>query len=287
MKIQSLLVPFLAVLALGTATGCGDSHSVPPFTNLAFLSSPSAGQAPQFVSVKLAGSSATVIPSTNTNFYYPSTSADFKLVAYESKGDPWVQNADGTGLLQLTNTGTNNFVRIFPNGKKVLYTDNAGHVLTIHVDGTASTDLTPTLPTGMTDCYSAGLSANSSKIVMVCEGASNWAIYTLQADGTGLKTVLTRTTWTDTPSFSPDGSKIYFVATVSGVLTIESVKIDGSGETVVIPASYGAIVLNSTLYYTFSDPVLNKTQVYKSKLDGTNPTSISNGISLDSLSLSN
>lgn len=287
MKIQSLLVPFLAILALGTATGCGDSHSVPPFTNLAFLSSPSAGQATQLVSVKLADATVAAIPSTNINFYYPSSSADFKLVAYESQGDPWVQNADGTGLLRLTNTGTNNFVRLFPNGKKVLYTDSGGHVLTIHVDGTAGTDLTPTLPTGITDCYSAGISADSSQIVIVCEGASIFGIYTMKQDGTGLKTVLSRTTWTDTPSFSPDGSKIYFVATVSGVLTVESVKIDGSGETVVIPASYEAIVLNSTLYYTFSDPVLNKTQVYKSKLDGTNPTSISNGISLDSLSLSN
>ncbi len=288
MKIQSVIFPSLAVLALAMTTACGDSHSVPQFTKLAFVSSRVATPATPLFSAKLDGTSVTAIPSTNLNAYYPSYSADFQWIAYYSQGDAWVQKADGTGLLKLTTTANNNFVRVFPNGKKVLYTDNAaGHIHTLNVDGTAATDLTPTLPTGNTDCYSAGFSADSSKIVIACEGASIWNIYTLKPDGTGLKLVLSRTAWTDTPSFSPDGKKIYFVATVASVTGIESVNIDGTGETVVIPASFEAIVLNSTLYYTFFDTVLGKSQIYKSKLDGTSPTSISDGTSADTLSLSN
>jgi len=287
LKTHPAIFPFFTILALALTTACGDTHSVPQFTKLAFVSSRVATPATPLFSAKLDGTSVTAIPSTNANAYYPSYSADFQRIAYYSQGDAWVQKADGTGLLKLTNTANNNFVRIFPNGKKVLYTDNAGHVQTINVDGTAGTDLTPTLPTGITDCYSAGFSADSSKIVIVCEGASIWNIYTLKPDGTGLKLVLSRTTYTDTPSFSPDGSKIYFVANVASVSTIESVKIDGTGETVVIPVSFEAIVLNSTLYYTFFDTVLGKPQIYKSKLDGTSPTSISDGTSNDTLSLSN
>jgi Tol biopolymer transport system component len=286
LKTQPTLL-FLAILAMFLTVACGDSHSVPQFTKLAFLSNRSASPATPLFSAKLDGTSVTAIPSTNNSVYYPSYSADFQWIAYYSQGDAWVQKADGTGLLQLTNTANNNFVRIFPNGKKVLYTDNAGHVQTIHVDGTAATDLTPTLPTGITDCYSAGFSADSSKIVIACEGASVWNIYTLKSDGTGLKLVLSRTAWTDTPSFSPDGSKIYFAADVASNTSIESVNIDGTGEIVIIPVSYEAIVLNSSLYYSFYNTGLGMTQVYKSKLDGTSPTSISDGTSTDYLALSN
>ena len=290
MKQQSAALLVLLTLATVFTAGCGDSHSVPQFTNVAFISNRTVSPATPLFTAKLNGATVTPVPGVASNPYYPSTSADGKFVAYYQAGDIWIQKTDGTGLLKLTTTGSENYSRISPNGKKVLYSDNpTGHLRIIHADGTGDADLTPTLPPGMTNCYSAAFSADSLQIVFVCNGASVYGIYTAKADGTGMKTVTaTRTNWTDTPSFTPDNKKILVVSrdTATSVWNVASLNLDGTGETLMATGAYESEVLNSTLYYTNFNSTTSLYQVYKSNLDGTNPVLVSDGTSTDYLGLS-
>jgi len=293
LKKQTAILLTLLTLAMMLTAGCGDSHSVPPFTQVAFLSNRTVVPVTNLFSSKLDGTSVTPVPLTGSNAYYASLSADAKKVAFYLQSDAWVQNADGTGVLNLTTNSSSasevNFVRISPNAKQVIYGENNDeHLHIINVDGTGDVDLTPTLPTGMTDCYSAGFSSDNKKIAFVCEGAGVFGIYTVKPDGTGTTTVTaTRTVWTDLPSFTPDGKKIVFVGfdTTNSVYDVESVSLDSSGNAVLVSNTYEAVVLNSTLYYTFNDTNLELNQVYKASLDGTNAVSISDGLHDDYLGL--
>lgn len=284
MKKQSVLLLTLLSLATAFTAACGDSSSVPQFTRLTFISGRTVSPSTPIFTAKLDGTSVTPVPSTATSLYYPSISIDAKTVAFYNQGDAWVQKADGTGVLNLTATTTSasevNFVRISPNGKQVIFGENNDqHFHVINVDGTGDTDITPTLPAGMTSCYSAGINASSTLIAFACSGGSNYGIYTMKFDGTGMKTVsATLTGWVDLPSFTPDGKKIVFIGDASSAVDVESINLDGSGDAVLVPNTFEAVVINSTLYYTFHDNTLGLNQVYKANLDGTNAVSISDGL---------
>jgi hypothetical protein len=289
---NSKLLGFLTVVMVLTV-GCGDSHSAPLFTGVIFVSNRTATPPTTIFSSKLDGTAVTPVPSTASSPYYPSTSVDGKTVAYYDQNNAWVQKADGTGVLDLTTATSSasevNFVRISPDGKRVLFSEfNDNHIHIINVDGTGDLDLTPTLPTGMTDCYSGGFNATSTLIVFVCAGASNYGLYTIKPDGSAVTTVTaTIAIWADLPSFTPDGKKIVFIGEDgSSVVDVESINLDGSGDTVLVSNVYEAVVLNSNLYYTFHDTTLNLNQVYKADLDGRHAVSISDGLHDDYLGIS-
>ena len=287
-KLTSILLSLLTLATVFTAA-CGDSSSVAQFTQLTFLSDRTVNPTTIIFTSKLDGTIVTPVPTASLP-YYPSISSDAKTVAFYFQNDAWVQKADGTGVLNLTTaTSSNsevNFVRISPNGKQVVFSENNdGHVHIINVDATGDLDLIPTFPAGMTDCYSAAFNPGSTLVAFVCSGGANFGIYTVKPDGTGLTTVsATRTGWVDLPSFSPDGKKIVFVGEGNPpVLDVESINLDGSGDTILVSNTYEAIVINSTIYYTFRDTNLSLNQVYKANLDGTHAVSISDGLHNDYL----
>ena len=285
--LLSLLSPFAALI-----TGCGDSNSAaaPQFTQMTFLSNRTVSPPTEMFTQKLDGTGVTPVPLTNQNPYYVSISADAKKVAFYQNGDAWVMNADGSGALQLTTDQEDEFARISPDETKILVSDGSPeHVSIMNVDGTGKLDLTPTLPASMTNCYAPAFSADSALVVFVCEGSTNYGIYTVKPDGTGTATVTnTLTTWTDLPSLSPDNKKVYFISESSGEgqpETFSSMNLDGSGETVILPNTYEAIILGSNIYYTFYSTALQLNQVYKAGLDGSGAVSLSDGLHSDYLGI--
>ena len=280
-KQTFLLLTLLTAVAAFTA-GCGDSHSVPQFTKLAFYSSRTVSPPTTIFVMKLDGSNVTPVPVTGNNTWDPSISADAKTAALYIEGDAWTQGSDGSAAKQLTTSGNVNFVRMSPSGKKVLYADGSdSHMWIVNPDGSAKLDLTPTLPTGMTECYSGGFSANSALVDFVCTGPGTYGIYTVKVDGTGTTTVVTRSNWVDTPSFSPDGKKVIFANYDYGtsLYSVNSVNIDGSGETVLAPDGYESEILNSTLFYAAYDSDLGVNVIWKANLDGTNKVLLTDGSS--------
>jgi len=307
-KFQITLLILLA-LAAAITVGCGDDASktptLPAFTKLSFLSNRTVNPATPMFIANLDGSSITGIPTNSGSWTYsPSTSADLKVVAFTSDSEIWVTNTAGMTPLQVTNNVTNGlysyFVKVSPDGSKLLYSLYDGtsyHLKIMNPDGTGSLDLTPTVPTGMTDCYSGSFSADSSKVVFDCSGSNNAGLYIINADGTATTTVYTQSAaFFDTPLLTPDGSKVLFVfynngpgaasvrrnlktfphrafhsqVTPSTVPAngLVSLNLDGTGLTSVAAGAYEGAILNSTLYYTMNDSTLGLAQIYKSNLDG-------------------
>jgi Tol biopolymer transport system component len=280
LKKQAILLSLLA-LAIAVTVGCGDSHTVPTFTKIAFLSNRTVTPATTLFTANIDGSNVTPIPFSSTSVWDLSTSADGKTVAFIdwSANQLWVSNSDGTGQKQLTTPGTPYMARISPNGKKVVYYDNTSHIFVIGSDGTGNLDLTPTFPTGTTQCYYPSFSADSSQVAFTCYGSSaGYGIYTAKVDGSGLKTVETRGTsnWVYFAWLTPDGKKILFTGKFSGGSnngSVGSVNIDGTGETLLVPNANELVILNSNMFY--EDTCTTPLQIFKAHLDGTNPSQVS------------
>jgi len=269
------------------------------------------------------GSSVTPVQTGSTNVWGLSVSADLKTVVYASNGEVWAVSPNSGTPTQLTQNAANNssssLARISPNGQKIVYpvfTTNVGNIWIMNADGTGSTNLTPTLPTGMTTCYVASFSADSSKIGFACEGSTSFGLYTMKTDGTQLATVLTQTNPIDSPSFTPNGKQILYVSwgapgaalkhgfshaafsrysqhlqpnlapsSVPANSGVASVNIDGSNPTLIVPATTNQIweseIVNSNLYYVMLGSSGNFYQIFKANLDGTGSASISDGTADD------
>ncbi len=324
-KYQVALLVLLAVAAAFTV-GCGSSSSVPTFTKTSMLSDRTVTPATPLFTMHLDGSTVTPVQIGSSNPWGLSVSADLKTIVYVSNGEVWaVSPSSGTPtqLTQNSANGSSSFVaRISPNGQKIVYPvyDNSTNVASVWImnaDGTGSTNLTPTMPTGMTSCFVASFSADSSKIAFACGGSSTGGLYTMKTDGTQLTTVLTQSTEIDSPAFTPNGKQIVFItwgtpgaAAKHGLSHagigryrqqvqpelappptnqgVASVNIDGSNPTIIVPATntiWESEVLNSNLYYVTMDSSVNFYQIFKANLDGTGSASISDASANDKLAV--
>lgn len=153
----------------------------------------------------------------------------------------YVMNADGSGLLQLTNDGISGPFGMSwsPDGTKIAYVtyDSLGpayNINTINVDGTGSTALTNT---NLDICpqWTAG-----NKIAFVTFRDGNTEIYTMNSDGSN-QTNISNNSNADglliqfcALSVSPDGTKVAFSTDRDGpgnTYDIYSMNIDGSNQT--------------------------------------------------------
>ncbi len=284
-------VPIVLTVALLTfSAGCGGvaSTKTPTFTKLAFHSNRTVDPATNLFLMNVDGSSVDPVASASGNLYSPTVSADLKTIAYTVDENIWTSKTDGSVQTELTTLGTSYSLRLSPDGKKIVFNQrDTDHydIWIMNVDGTQALNLTSSLPAGMTNCYSASFSADSTKIVMSCEGSSLSGIFTIMPDGTGLTTVTTSGNFVDTPAFTPDGTKVLFIA-FANQAGLVSVNLDGSGQTSVAPDAYEAEILNSTLYYTAYDQNLESDRIYKANLDGTGAVALTDGTTEDYLGTS-
>ena len=138
-------------------------------------------------------------------------------VAFDRGGDIYAVNADGTGVTNLTNTGSgdgDNFPAWSPDGTRIAFARiPAGsnlEIYTMNADGTNQTRLTNNSSTY--DNHPAW-SPDGQKIVFTSNrdlGGSGYDIYTMNSDGTGVTRLTTDGAGNVTPAWSPDGTKIAF-----------------------------------------------------------------------------
>jgi len=302
LKKHSSTLLVLLSLAIAITVGCGDSHSVPKFTKVAFMSNRTVSPATAMFTSNLDGTNVTPIPFSTTNVDFLSVSADGKKAVFSSSNNVWAENTDGSGQNQLTTSGQAYYPKISPNGKKIVYGEYDTTVSTYvewiaNFDGSGKVNLTATMPSGMTECYEGNFSADSSQVVFLCYGAGTYGLYTAKTDGSGVKTVLTGSSM-NFPSFTPDSKKIVFTGNVttaairafgarhsgagsSSMFGVGSVNIDGTGEALLVPNADEVIILNSTLYYVNSCTFPE--QIFKANLDGTSAVTISDGVNSDDL----
>jgi len=295
LKQQTVLLSLLA-MAIAVTVGCGNStSSANTFTKIALLSNRTVTPPTPFFTANLDGSNVTPIPSTlpiGTQVWSLSTSADGKAVAFIARNagafQLWTGKADGSAQHAFTTLNDPRWARISPNGKQIAYNENSvPHIFVINADGSGNLDLTPTLPTGMTSCYDPSFSADGSQVVFTCDSFSTGVvtgIYTVKADGTGLKTVEVRANgdYSDFAFLAPDGKKIVFYGSLGANSNVVlSVNIDGTGETILVPSANEVVLLNSSLYYEDSCNAPGK--IFKADLDAKNPVQVTDGTDLDDL----
>ena len=142
-------------------------------------------------------------------------SPDWKRIAFVASAghlgaaDIFVINADGSGLRNVTNTVTTSFDFAWsPDGRRIAYLegDPAGAPLSVvNADGTGKQRLTGPL---MVDLGFPSWSPDGRTLAFT--GGS--VIYTVHADGTGLRKLTHGPGWNIGPEWSPDGRQIVFVS---------------------------------------------------------------------------
>jgi len=284
---------------MAAAVGCGTSGTtVPQFSKVVYFGPVSGNPATVMYSSNLDGSNPAPIPFSTTSVQSLSSSADGKTVAFVSSGNIWVGNSDGTGQKQITLSAaqpgggdsaaqapTSNvyWVRLSPDGKKITYYDNSSFIWVANVDGTGSANLTTTLPANMNGCYDPSFSADSKLVAFTCNGNGSYGIYTIHADGTGLRTVEVRANanWTAFAFLTPDGKKVLFTSydSKAGTYDVYSVNVDGTGEAVLVAGGAETVILNSNLYYV-KNMCSSPQQIMKSNIDGSNPVAVGTGVDL-------
>jgi Tol biopolymer transport system component len=287
-RLQFALVSLLTLAAIACTLGCGSNSTPanPVFTQMAFWSDRAGSDTGGMWAMNVDGSSPTMVPFTQTDgeVYGPSMSGGGSSIVFVAGSELWTSNMSGSTQTQLPLTGTYvRIARMSPDGKHIVASEtvnNHDNLFVMNPDGSSPLNLTTTFPTGVTDCYSASFSADTTKIVFDCEGSNLYGLYTINLDGTGLTTVYTTPTfYMDTPAFSPDGTTIFFI-NCDGTYTLNSIPVTGGVPAVLITAPYSVFeleVFNSNLYYTLYDGSVSKYRIFQANLDGTGSVAITDG----------
>jgi hypothetical protein len=206
--------------AVSFAVSCG------PVTQLAFVS-----VRPGYIAGNIAlmnSDGSGVVPVTSFGSA-PAWSTDGTRIAFQDTpccGSIYVVHADGTGLVRLTNTYTDDAPAWSPDGNKIAFQSfrsGATEIYVMHADGTGVTQLTST-PGGFSG--HPAWSPDGSRIAFTSYRDGHWHIYVMNADGSGVVR-LTSDQSDVNPAWSPDGNKIAFVRGAQ----IYVMNADGSSQT--------------------------------------------------------
>jgi len=143
--------------------------------------------------------------------------------------DIFVINADGSGLRNVTNTVTTSFDFAWsPDGRQIAYLEGnvpgpRAPLFVVNADGTRKHALTSPL---MVDLGEPSWSPNGHTIAFTGVGG----IYTVHADGTGLRKLTRILGWNFLPRWSPDARLIVFASGRSGGSDLFVMNADGGGQ---------------------------------------------------------
>lgn len=135
-------------------------------------------------------------------------------------------NADGTGLVQLTDGPSTNASPVWsPDGTRISFaSDRTGtwQVFVMNADGTGQTNISNTTqPESWPDWSSTG------QIVFTVRSGSQSDLWTMASDGTGRQQITKTATDEQFPSWSPDGTQVAYTSWATGSPQIA--RIDAAG----------------------------------------------------------
>lgn len=137
------------------------------------------------------------------------------FVARNGTMDIYTINADGSGLLQLTDNVKGERSPVWsPDRKYIAFIwlgDGQIHIMDSNGKGNRS------LTNGFREIISPVWSPDGRRIAFIARENSNSMVWIINTDGTGLKNLSDNNTYSTYPAWSPDGKKIAFVSgTVAG-----------------------------------------------------------------------
>lgn len=165
----------------------------------------------------------------------PSWSPDGRWIAFSRllNGQIYVVGADGSGLRRLTHDLRANFDPVWaPDGRKLVYTGAAfqeadWNLYVVNADASGQRLLTQRLLTRRGE--QPAWSPDGRRIAFVSRRDGASAIYTINADGSGLRRVAADS-GPSGPVWSHDGQRLVFVRRDAGPSEIYVVNADGSSE---------------------------------------------------------
>jgi TolB protein len=201
--------------------------------------------------------------------------------------DVWIMNADGSNMVNLTNTQDNveAFPSFSPDGSKIVYTFASPAGVEIYTSNADASNRKP-LTTGGYDLLPVW-SPNSARIAfMSLRGAqirNGYQIWVVNADGTGLKAVTSNPFFNEYPVWSPDSAQLAYSQydPKSGQAWRVVVKnADGSGNERIVIGALGNEPGNSTIVGAWKGSKLliggykGNWDIYTINVDGTGLTQI-------------
>lgn len=328
-----LLASLVLILLAFFCVSCGNDSKpiVPPQVNAVGFLREVAGQ--NFILTPILGKfvttggntqfTTTVVKDPNTGetleaeIYSIILSADGKKATFDMYGgtadnpqfqwDIFVANADGTGLVQVTNDEIGDSMpQLSPDGSKVIYTAYfcdgfcGNHLVTRKVDGTTPQEIP--LPAGAEDAWAPTYSPDGSKIAVEVWGYNETVgefdgMFVMNADGTNPQMLTnpwaTADAWDETPSFTKAGNQIIFSREdYSGETFTEHIYIMNVDGTNVTPLTSGTtingdpLVLGDRLLFNsnrdnLSSPRGTGFELYTMNTDGSGVTRLTNNTLYD------
>src|SRR5918994_66697 len=164
----------------------------------------------------------------------PSLSPDGNLIAWESAGQIWLMNANGTGeATNLTDApGADVNPAWSPDGTKLAFdSDRSGNrdVFTMNADGTGD-------PTNLTAGSSAldadpDWSPDGTRILFVSARGATTSVWTMNTDGGGAVDTTQASIYDADPAWSPDGAHIVFTRDAGGqTFNLWTARADGTAK---------------------------------------------------------
>jgi TolB protein len=182
---------------------------------------------------------------------YPAWSADYKKVVFSTNRrgsyELFVVNADGTGLMPLTNTvngSRDEYPSWTPDGTKIYFTRSVinpaanawrSEIYSVNADGTGLTRVS----NDRANLYEPAVSPDGKKLAVTRLASGSWAdarIVTMNIDGTGTTLLTSNAKGDGNPAWAPNGTKLVFTCNIGYVTDrdICVVNADGTGRTVIV-----------------------------------------------------
>lgn len=170
------------------------------------------------------GSGQTKLTEGSARDFNPTWSPDGTKLAFERFGNILTVNADGTGLMNLTNGDpsieiTDTIPAWSPDGEQVAFV-RIGMIFIAKADGTGLNNFIGS----ESDISSLTWSPDGTRLAF----ASNGDIFTVNSDSTEQANITRSEQWDENPTWSPKENIIAFESTPVGGEEIYTVKADGS-----------------------------------------------------------
>jgi Tol biopolymer transport system component len=207
------------------------------------------------------------------------------FAAGNSPKDIYVMNANGKGLVNITNTPTvdEDWPEWSPKGNNLIFSgnENGNHeIYSYNMDDATMTRLTFRLQDDKWPTYSP----DGSRIAFQSDMGStdgSTEIFVMNADGSNTVRMTNQAGFDQMPTWSPDGLQIAFMSSRAGNPNIYKINADGSGSAVQLTTHTAADArpswsrLTNKIFFS-SQRVGGKWNIYWMNPDGTNQTAITN-----------